>query len=57
MERFTDNPPEKVMEGRVHMTAPDGRTFTFEEWCAYLKDEDDHDVNDPYIGMDGKVMR
>ena len=21
------------MEGRVHMTAPDGRTFTFEEWC------------------------
>ena len=38
------------------MTAPDGRTFTFEEWCAYLNDEDDHDVNDPYIGMDGKVF-
>lgn len=40
---------------RVHMTAPDGRTFTFEEWCDYLK-EPGHDTHDEYIGLDGRVF-
>lgn len=43
------------MSERVHMTAPDGRTFTFEEWCEYLK-QPGHSVEDEYIGMDGKVF-
>ena len=43
------------MGERVHMTAPDGRTFTFEQWAAYLK-EPGHTPNDEYIGMDGKVF-
>lgn len=43
------------MGERVHMTAPDGRTFTFAQWAAYLK-EPGHTPNDEYIGMDGKVF-
>lgn len=43
------------MSERVHMTAPDGRTFTFEEWCEYLK-QPGHSVEDEYIGADGKVF-
>jgi len=44
------------MSERIHMTAPDGRTFTFREWCDYLKGEEYHDVDDAYIGMDGKAF-
>lgn len=38
-----------------HMVAPDGRTFSFDEWAAYLK-EPGHTPNDEYIGMDGNVF-
>lgn len=38
-----------------HMVAPDGRTFSFDEWRAYLK-EPGHTVDDAYVGMDGKVF-
>lgn len=45
------------MSKRVHMTAPDGRTFTFEEWCDYLdKYKDFEDTQEAYVGMDGKVF-
>lgn len=37
------------------MTAPDGRTFTFDEWVEYLK-QPGHEASDEYIGMDGKVF-
>lgn len=43
------------MSERVHMTAPDGRTFTFKEWCEYLK-QPGHDVYSEYVGADGKVF-
>jgi len=43
------------MSERVHMTAPDGRTFTFKEWCEYLK-QPGHDVDSEYVGADGKVF-
>lgn len=43
------------MGERVHVTAPDGRTFTFTQWAAYLK-EPGHTPNDEYIGMDGNVF-
>ena len=38
-----------------HMVAPDGRTFSFDEWCAYMK-EPGHTVDDEYVGTDGKVF-
>jgi hypothetical protein len=38
-----------------HMVAPDGRTFSFDEWDAYLK-EPGHTVDDAYVGLDGKVF-
>lgn len=43
------------MSERIHMTGPDGRTFTFSEWVDYLR-EPGHDTCDEYIGMDGKVF-
>ena len=43
------------MAGRVHMTAPDGRTFTFAEWCAYLESPD-HDTHVPYRTQYGDVF-
>lgn len=39
---------------RIHMTTPDGRTFTFEQWVEYL-DRHPDDVSEPYAGPDGKV--
>jgi len=45
------------MSERVHMTAPDGRTFTFKEWCDYLdKYKDFSECYEAYVGMDGKVF-
>jgi len=45
------------MSERVHMMAPDGRTFTFKEWCDYLdKYEDFAECGEAYVGMDGKVF-
>lgn len=43
------------MVERVHMTAPDGRTFTFQEWCSYLK-EPGHDTGDPYRTITGEIF-
>ena len=40
---------------RIHMTAPDGRTFTFGQWCDYLKAHPDS-VNEAYVAEDGKVF-
>ena len=39
------------------MTAPDGRKFTFGEWCEYLNSRPNfQDVDEAYVGMDGKVF-
>ena len=38
------------------MTAPDGREFTFSQWCDYLK-EPGHDTNEPYRSKDGKIYQ
>lgn len=43
------------MSERVHATGPDGRKFTFKEWCNYLKEHEDS-IDEAYIGMDGKVF-
>ena len=43
------------MSDRVHMTAPDGRTFTFVEWCQYLN-EPGHDTGEPYRTLSGEVF-
>ena len=43
------------MGERVHMKAPDGREFTFGQWCDYLKEHGDN-VDEEYVGMDGKVF-
>lgn len=40
---------------RVHMIAPDGRKFTFGQWCDYLKEHEDS-YEEEYVGMDGKVF-
>lgn len=43
------------MSERVHMVAPDGRTFTFDEWCQYLK-EPGHDTGEPYRTPTGEIF-
>lgn len=43
------------MSERVHMVAPDGRTFTLKEWGDYLR-EHEYDSSAPYVGLDGKVF-
>lgn len=42
------------MSERVHMTAPDGRTITLQEWGAYL-DAHPSDVDEPYRRQDGRI--
>ena len=37
------------------MTAPDGRTFTFDEWCQYLDSHPDS-VWAPYCTIEGTVF-
>jgi len=44
------------MSTRTHMIAPDGRTFTFKEWCDYLK-QPGHDTGEPYRLRDGSVFQ
>ena len=43
------------MSERVHATGPDGRKFTFKEWCNYLKEHENSAYED-YVGSDGKVF-